>query len=122
MNRDELRNAWRLLSPLFRAHHWHGVPIGPGAPAVVNVYVEIVPTDTIKYEVDKRTGYLMVDRPQKYSNYCPAPYGLIPQTYSAERVAERSVERTGRPEIVGDGDPLDVCVLTEKAITHADIL
>ena len=122
MDHEQLRDALRLLSPLFRAHPWHGVPIGAEAPTVVTMYVEIVPTDTIKYEVDKRTGYLMVDRPQKYSNYCPAPYGLIPQTYSAERVAERSVERTGRKEIVGDGDPLDICMLTEKPITHADIL
>ena len=122
MDHEQLRSAWRLLSPLFRAHPWHGVPIGAEAPAVVNVYVEIVPTDTIKYEADKRTGYLMVDRPQKYSNYCPSLYGFIPQTFCAERVAEKSMERTGRAGIVGDGDPLDICVLTERAIAHGDIL
>jgi inorganic pyrophosphatase len=122
MDRQELRTAWELLSPLFRAHPWHGVPIGDEAPAVLNVYVEIVPTDTVKYEADKRSGYLMVNRPQKYSNYCPSLYGFIPQTFSAERVAEKSVQRTGRAEIVGDGDPLDICVLTERPITHGDIL
>jgi inorganic pyrophosphatase len=108
MDQQQLQSAWRLLSPLFRAHPWHGVPIGAEAPAVLTVYVEIVPTDSVKYEVDKPTGYLMVDRPQKYSSYCPSLYGFIPQTYSAECVAEKAIQRTGRQEIVGDGDPLDV--------------
>ncbi len=51
-----------------KAHPWHGVPIGAGAPAEVTIFVEIVPSDTVKYEVDKETGYLMIDRPQQYSN------------------------------------------------------
>src|SRR4051794_3470216 len=107
---------------MFRAHPWHGVPIGPDAPENVNVYIEIVPTDTVKYELDKDSGILKVDRPQKYSNICPTPYGFIPQTLCAERVAERTVERTGRDDIVGDGDPLDICVLTEKHFAHGDFL
>src|SRR5690242_8802254 len=122
MDQEQLQSAWRLLSPLFRAHPWHGVPIGAEAPAVLTVYVEIVPTDSVKYEVDKPTGYLMVDRPQKYSSYCPSLYGFIPQTYSAECVAEKAIQRTGRQAIVGDGDPLDICVLTERPIPHGDIL
>ena len=65
---------------LYKPHPWHGVPLGDEAPEEVTVYVEIVPTDTVKYEVDKRTGYLMVDRPQRFSNVCPSLYGLIPQT------------------------------------------
>jgi inorganic pyrophosphatase len=110
------------LSLLFRAHPWHGVSSGDQAPAVVRVYVEIVPTDTIKYELDKQTGYLQVDRPQKYSNVCPSLYGFIPRTFCGERVAERCMQRTGRVGIVGDGDPLDICVLTEKQIVHGDVL
>jgi inorganic pyrophosphatase len=111
-----------VLSIMFRAHPWHGVPIGPDAPEVVNVYIEIVPTDTVKYELDKATGILKVDRPQKYSNIVPTLYGFIPQTLCAERVAERTVQRTGRHDIVGDDDPLDICVLTEKHFTHGDFL
>jgi inorganic pyrophosphatase len=111
-----------ILNLMFRAHPWHGISIGPEAPEVVNVYIEIVPTDTVKYELDKETGILKVDRPQKYSNVCPTLYGFIPQTLCAELVGERTRQRTGRMDIVGDNDPLDICVLTEKAISHGDIL
>ena len=111
-----------ILGLMFRAHPWHGIPIGPEAPEVVNVYVEIVPTDTVKYELDKDTGILKVDRPQKYSNVCPSLYGFIPQTLCAEQVADRSIQRTGRADIIGDDDPLDICVLTEKQFTHGDFL
>src|SRR5688572_23751401 len=106
----------------FRAHPWHGVPMGKDAPRVVTTYIEIVPTDTVKYEIDKLTGILRMDRPQQYSNVCPSLYGFIPQTLCAERVGALCSERTGRPGIVGDGDPMDVCVLTEKPISHGDIL
>lgn len=111
-----------LLNLLFRAHPWHGVPIGEKAPEIVTCYIEIVPTDTIKYEIDKITGYLKIDRPQQFSNICPTPYGFIPQTLCAEKVAEKSIQKTGRQDIIGDGDPLDICVLTEKNISHGDLL
>jgi len=107
---------------LFRSHPWHGVPIGMRFPEVVTCYIEIVPTDRVKYEIDKTTGYLKVDRPQQFSNICPAPYGFFPQTFCGARVARLSADRTGRPDLVGDGDPLDVCVLTQSAITHSDVL
>jgi inorganic pyrophosphatase len=111
----------RLLSLLFKAHPWHGVSIGDDAPEVVTAYIEIVPTDTVKYELDKTTGILKIDRPQQFSNVCPSPYGLVPQTYCGERVAELFSKRSGRIGIRGDGDPLDICVLTEKDISHSDI-
>jgi inorganic pyrophosphatase len=107
---------------LYKAHPWHGVSIGADAPDVLTVYIEIVPTDTIKYEVDKKSGYLKVDRPQRFSNICPTLYGFIPQTLCDERVAELCRRRTGRTHLPGDQDPLDICVLTEKAIPHGDIL
>ena len=106
----------------FVAHPWHGIPPGDGAPERVTVYVEMVPTDTVKYEVDKRSGHLRIDRPQKYSALCPAPYGFIPRTLCAERVAAFAAQRAGRRDIVGDGDPMDVCVLTERPINHGGIL
>ena len=76
----------------------------------------------MKYEVDKVTGYLKIDRPQKYSNVVPALYGFIPQTYSGDRVAEYCMEKSGKKDIKGDGDPIDICILTEKEIVHGDIL
>lgn len=113
---------WRLMNMLFKAHPWHGVSIGDEAPEHVTTYIEIVPTDTVKYEIDKTSGILKVDRPQKYSNVCPTLYGFLPQTFCAERVAERCTERTGKGGIVGDGDPMDICVLTENQFPRGDIL
>ncbi len=112
----------KLMGLRFKSHPWHGVEIGSQAPEVVTCYIEMVPTDTVKYEVDKKSGYLMIDRPQKYSNIVPALYGFIPQTYSGRRVAALSMERSGYKELTGDGDPMDILVLTEKEITHGDIL
>src|SRR5215207_7245711 len=103
-----------LLAQLFQAHPWHGVTPGGDAPAEVKAYVEIVPTDGVKYELDKATGHLRVDRPQRFSSFCPTPYGFIPQTYCGDRVGELCAERTGRRGIRGDGDPMDICVLTER--------
>jgi inorganic pyrophosphatase len=65
---------------------------------------------------------LRIDRPQKYSNVVPALYGFIPQTYSGRRVAEYAMEKSGLKDIKGDCDPVDICILTEKEITHGDIL
>ncbi|MGH7857091.1 MAG: inorganic pyrophosphatase [Candidatus Binatia bacterium] len=111
-----------ILSRLYKAHPWHGVAIGPDAPGIVTAYIEIVPTDTVKYEVDKTSGHLKIDRPQKYSNVCPALYGFVPRTYCGPQVGELCATRTGRSGIDGDGDPLDICVLTEKAIPRGDLL
>ncbi len=110
-----------LLRQLFKPHPWHGIPIGDRAPEVVAAYIEIVPLDTVKYEIDKATGYLRVDRPQRFSNVCPSLYGFVPRTYCGERTAALCRERTGR-EVAGDGDPLDICVLTERALSHGDLL
>lgn len=112
----------RLMGLRYKSHPWHGVDIGPNAPEVLTCFVEMVPTDTVKYEVDKESGYLIIDRPQKYSNVIPALYGFIPQTYSGNTVAEFCMEKTGRKDLKGDGDPIDICILTEKNISHGDIL
>lgn len=112
----------RLMGLRYKSHPWHGVFIGDNAPEKVTAFIEVVPTDTVKYEVDKDTGYLKIDRPQQYSNVCPALYGFIPQTYCGKRVGDFCMKKTGKTSVKGDGDPLDIVVLTEKSIHHGDIL
>ena len=105
-----------------KAHPWHGIPIGEDVPDEVTVFIEIVPRDTVKYEVDKETGYLKIDRPQQYSNVVPANYGFIPQTYCAEGVANLARSQTSINVTGGDGDPLDILVLSEHHIPRGDII
>ena len=105
-----------------KAHPWHGISPGEHAPDIITAFIEIVPTDTVKYEIDKESGYLKIDRPQQYSNIIPALYGFVPRTYCGDRIAQLASERSGRTIELGDGDPLDICVLTEREITHGDIL
>ena len=105
-----------------RAHPWHGISLGKNAPDEVTAFIEIVPTDTVKYEVDKPTGYLSLDRPQQFSNIVPALYGFIPRTFCSIEVAEATNTALGRTDVLGDHDPLDICVLTEKDVTHGDII
>jgi inorganic pyrophosphatase len=116
------RGLLETLRLLFKAHPWHGVPIGDQAPSLVTAYIEMVPTETIKYEVDKGSGHLRVDRPQRFSSQCPALYGFIPQTYCGEGVAQLCAEETGRTSLQREGDPLDICVLTERTLSHGDLL
>ena len=101
----------------YRPHPWHGLPVGPAPPQRVHAYVEITPFDTVKYEVDKETGYLRVDRPQRHSSYPPTLYGFVPRTYCGDRIAALSPEAQR-----GDGDPLDICVLSERPINRSEVL
>ena len=101
----------------WRPHPWHGLKPGPEPPGVVSVFVEITPFDHVKYEIDKYSGFLMVDRPQYSSSLPPTVYGFIPQTFCGPRVGEKM---TGAED--GDHDPLDVCVISSHAITHSEIL
>jgi inorganic pyrophosphatase len=91
--------------------------VGPEPPGLLYAFIEITPFDLVKYEVDKRSGYLMIDRPQRGSSQPPALYGFIPRTFCGERVRALSPTATR-----GDGDPLDICVLSERAITRGEIL
>jgi inorganic pyrophosphatase len=101
----------------WRPHPWHGLTPGPSVPRIVNAYIEITPFDLMKYEVDKASGYLRVDRPQRTSSQPPSLYGFVPQTYCGERV-RRLAEGSER----GDGDPLDICVISERPINHSEVL
>ncbi len=110
------------MKNIYKAHPWHGVDPGKEAPEIVTAFIEIVPTDTVKYEIDKESGYLKIDRPQKFSNVVPSLYGFIPKTYCGNNIAALASQHTGRKIEKGDGDPLDICVFTERTITHGDIL
>lgn len=101
----------------FRPHPWHGLPVGPKPPDVVNGFIEITPFDLMKYEVDKVSGYLHVDRPQRSSSQPPSLYGFIPRTYCHDRVARLASEA-----VRGDGDPLDICVFSERPIARNEII
>lgn len=105
-----------------KAHPWHGISYGENVPEEVTVFIEIVPRDTVKYEVDKETGYLKIDRPQQYSNVVPANYGFIPQTYCAKRIAGLARAKSDIEITDGDGDPLDILVLSEHHIPRGDII
>lgn len=101
----------------WRPHPWHGLEVGTDVPNIVNAFVEITSFDTIKYEVDKKTGYMRVDRPQRSSSLPPSLYGFIPRTYCGDRVGDLS-KLTKK----GDGDPLDICVLSERPIDRAEVI
>lgn len=120
--KEEIQQVLKVMSQRFVSHPWHGVEIGEKAPYVVNAYIEIVPSDAIKYEIDKPSGMIMVDRPQKLSNHMPCLYGFVPKTLCDTKIAAFANEKTGRTDIVGDQDPLDICVLSERSFNHNNIL
>jgi len=107
----------RAASNHFRPHPWHGLEPGPDPPRVVTAFVEITPFDLVKYEIDKASGYLRVDRPQRTSSLPPTLYGFIPRTFCAQRVAALC---DGLQK--ADGDPLDVCVISERPIRRAEVI
>lgn len=101
----------------WRPHPWHGLDAGKQPPELVYAYIEITPFDLIKYEVDKVTGYLRVDRPQRGSSHPPTLYGFIPRTYCGTRVQKLS-PKSAR----GDGDPIDICVISERPINRSEVI
>ena len=101
----------------FRPHPWHGLEAGDGAPERVTAYIEITPFDLVKYEIDKESGYLKLDRPQLTSSLPPALYGFIPQTFCGEGVAARSTDTEE-----GDEDPLDICVVTGRPVGRSGMI
>lgn len=101
----------------WRPHPWHGLEVGRDPPLHLNAYIEMTPFDLMKYEVDKVSGYLRVDRPQRTSSNPPALYGLVPRTYCGAAVAALCP-----PAERADGDPLDICVISERPITRAEVI
>ncbi|MEJ7740023.1 MAG: inorganic diphosphatase [Chitinophagaceae bacterium] len=76
------------------SHPWHGIPPGEKAPRIVNAVIEIPQGSRCKYEIDKDSGILKLDRVIYSAFYYPCNYGFIPQTYG------------------DDKDPLDILVIT----------
>lgn len=111
-----------MKAPQFKSHPWHGISFGEKFPAVLTAFIEIVPADTVKYEIDKASGWLKVDRPQLFSNVVPALYGFIPQTLCDVEVGKFCMAKTGKQNIIGDQDPMDILVLEEKNIQNGGIL
>jgi len=77
---------------------WHKVSVGEKSPDIINSIIEIPKNTRAKYELDKESGLLLMDRVLYSSMYYPANYGFIPQTYC------------------DDKDPLDVLVLTQITV------
>lgn len=87
-----------------QAHAWHEVPIGPDAPETFQTVIEIPRGSKIKYELDKETGLIRVDRVLYSSVIYPANYGFIPQTFG------------------DDNDPLDVLVIMQEPVAPLSML
>jgi inorganic pyrophosphatase len=123
-DKEKLTYLYEIMSRVLKPHPWHGIPrkFDDYSELEYNAFIEIVPSDSVKYEMDKQTGYLRVDRPQKFSNIIPALYGFIPQTYCGDKLAKYTNEITKRTNLIGDGDAVDICVLTEKIIPRGDIM
>ncbi|KAL3649602.1 V-ATPase V0 sector subunit c'' [Castilleja foliolosa] len=92
----------RILSSISRrsvaAHPWHDLEIGPGAPTIINVVIEIPKGSKVKYELDKKTGLIKVDRILYSSMVYPHNYGFIPRT------------------LCEDNDPMDVLVIMQEPV------
>jgi len=101
----------------WRPHPWHGLEAGTDPPRLVYAYIEITPFDQVKYELDKVTGYIHVDRPQRSSSSPPSLYGFIPKTYCGSRLQALSPKA-----VKGDSDPLDICVISERPINRSEVI
>ncbi|MEM6654763.1 MAG: inorganic pyrophosphatase [Planctomycetota bacterium] len=101
----------------WRPHPWHGLEVGPDPPGIVQAYIELTPFDRVKYELDKKTGYLRVDRPNRTSAFSPTLYGFIPKTFCGKRV-----QKLLPGAQAGDGDPLDICVISERPISNPETI
>jgi inorganic pyrophosphatase len=92
------------MNPQHSAHPWHGVSPGPKPPSRVHALIEIPRESRAKYEVDKATGMLRLDRVLPAAMHYPAHYGFIPQSLGE------------------DGDPLDILVLCQSPLVPLTLL
>ena len=94
----------RLMGLRYKSHPWHGVSIGDDAPKELTAFIEVVSTDTVKYEIDKDSDCLMVDRFMTAPMFYPANYGYINNT------------------LADDGDAVDVLVITPHPIAIGSVI
>src|SRR5665213_3288005 len=85
-------------------HPWHNVEVGDQAPQLLNCVIEVPKGSKVKYELDKKSGLIIVDRILFSSVHYPANYGFVPQTYCA------------------DNDPLDILVLGQEEVVPLSIM
>lgn len=107
---------------LYVSHPWHGIEPDMDASGLLTAFIELVPGENLKFELDKPSGWLRIDRPQKFASRPPVMYGLIPKTYCGKRVGARCTEVTGLNDIKGDGDPMDVLLLAEHSPAYGGLL
>jgi len=91
------------------------------APTIVTAFIEIVPSDTVKYEIDKETGILKLTDHKSFPIWFPR-FMVLFRKPMRWKVADYASLKSGKKVIKGDGDPLDICVLSERSVTHGDIL
>ena len=85
-------------------HPWHGVGKGADAPEIVTAVIEVPKGSNLKYELDKASGMLKVDRVLYSAVHYPANYGFIPRSYCE------------------DNDPLDILVLCQESVVPLSLL
>src|SRR5258705_12581379 len=114
MRDKDVNTLENLFAVLFQAHPWHGISPGPHAPDTVSAFIEIVPADGVKFELDKATGHLKLDRPQRYLSMCPTLYGFIPKTYCSTEVGRGCGEETGYDLLDREGVLLKIGAFTAR--------
>lgn len=87
-----------------QGHAWHSLSIGPNAPDICHAVIEIPRGSKVKYELDKKSGLMYVDRVLYSSVHYPHNYGFIPRT------------------LADDGDPLDILVLMQVHLARENSL
>jgi inorganic pyrophosphatase len=98
MRGRKMKNKLRKRNDVRLNHPWHDISPGDEAPKIVNAIIEIPRDSQQKYELDKESGILKLDRFLYSAVYYPGDYGFIPQT------------------LWEDGDPMDIIILTNKPV------
>ena len=99
------RCFWRCMEKKhMTAHPWHDLPYGEDAPNVVNGFIEVPKNSMIKYELDKESGFIKLDRVLYSAVHYPGDYGFVPQTLSE------------------DGDPIDILIISNLPVHPSTIV
>ncbi len=99
-----------------RSHPWHGIDPVVRESDRIRVFIETIQFDTMKYEMDRSTGLLMVDQPLQMSSLPPYPYGFVPRSYCGPLVAAICEVSSS------DQSPMDIFVLSERSILERGVI